>query len=123
MCAGIGAAAVLGAGSANADAPDGSYTGKTDIPLAGLVWQGKTFDAEKKTVTNDFVFGLRGVNGDVKSNADGTYTIDYTKSGLGFLSDRVDERDGGKYGGIVSINGTNVGIFELTPKAAPAPAE
>ncbi|KAF0961015.1 hypothetical protein [Rhodococcus sp. T7] len=107
-------AALGGAGTCVAEpaVPSGTYQGTTTAPAGELIWKGKTFQGD--TVVNNFVFGLTGLAGTTSQDGNGNTVIDYSPSGLGFLTDRISPNADGSYTGAVYVGGSQVGSFGLS---------
>ncbi|MFE7415901.1 hypothetical protein [Rhodococcus sp. NPDC057529] len=108
-------AVIAGAGAAVAEpaaAPSGTYQGTTTTPAGELIWKGKTFQGD--TVVNNFAFGLTGLAGTTSQDGNGNTVIDYSPSGLGFLTDRISPNADGSYTGAVYVGGSQVGSFGLS---------
>ncbi|MDT2003957.1 hypothetical protein FXW78_02425 [Rhodococcus opacus] len=106
---------LAGAGTGMAEpaaVPSGTYQGTTTAPAGGLIWKGKTF--QEGTVVNNFAFGLTGLAGTTSQDGNGNTVIDYSPSGLGFLTDRISPNADGTYTGAVFVNGNSVGSFGLS---------
>ena len=107
-------AVLAGAGTGVAEpaaAPNGTYQGTTTAPAGELIWKGKTFQVG--TVVNNFAFGLTGLAGKTSQDGNGNTVIDYSPSGLGFLTDRISPNADGTYTGAVYVGGNQVGSFGL----------
>ncbi|MFF2109024.1 hypothetical protein [Rhodococcus koreensis] len=107
-------AALVGAGTcvAQPPVPSGTYQGTTTAPAGELIWKGKTFQGD--TVVNNFAFGLTGLAGTTSQDGNGNTVIDYSPSGLGFLTDRISPNTDGSYTGAVYVGGSQVGSFGLS---------
>ena len=113
VAAGIAVSGALaGVGTAGGEPiPSGTYQGTTTVPAGELIWKGKTF--QEGTVVNNFTFGLTGLAGTTSQDGNGNTVIDYSPSGLGFLTDRISPNADGTYTGAVYVGGNQVGSFGL----------